>query len=340
MYAKITDMKEVKNRILWVDIAKAFAILSVPISHCLPLDTTLRAMIFSIHMPLFFILSGFTTKLATDWKTVGKRLKKSFLYLLIPTFAVLTVFAFTEALKFGGIHLFPGKMLWTFREFFIMKYPYGLYNASAVWFLVALFWAKLFMDIINVTIKTEKNGLIFFIFGVLGMCMGIFAFRPPFFIDLGLVATMFIEVGILWRKHEKLINKFRIPLLIAAGTFWFSRVMRGDYIEMWTRFYSGYEISIIEAIAGAFLVGNVAMMLEDALKKAGKVQKEAINALVTIGKHTMLLYMIHCLDTSIFNFWQVSGNIFILCAVRLALNLSIFVICYNAYTLYKRRKNA
>ena len=86
-------MKEVKKRILWVDIAKALTILSVPISHTLEIEMTLRTMFFSFHMPLFFILSGFTTKLATDWKTFRARLKKNFLHLIVPAFIVLVIFA-------------------------------------------------------------------------------------------------------------------------------------------------------------------------------------------------------------------------------------------------------
>ncbi len=339
-------MKEVKKRILWVDIAKAFAILSVPISHCLELGTTLRAMIFSIHMPLFFILSGFTTKLATDWKTVLKRLKKSLIYLIIPTIFILLVFAFMEALKSGGLHLLPGKIVWTFREFFFAKYPSGLCNAGAVWFIVALFWAKLIMDVVNVTIKTEKNAIIFFILGALGMCMGVFEFRPPFYIDLAFVATMFIEVGILWRKYEKVIKKYTLPLLAVAGIFWFSRTMRGDYIELWTRFYAGYEISVILAITGSFLVGNVAMMLEESLKKAGKIQKKITNTLVFIGKNTMVLYLIHSLDTSVFTFWDVTDNIALKCVIRLAINLAIFAVvcglihlCKTISLTCKTRKN-
>ena len=339
MYDKITDMKEVKKRILWVDIAKAFAILSVPISHCLPLGTTLRALIFSVHMPLFFILSGFTTKLASDWKTVGKRLKKNFLYLILPTLGVISIFAFTEAFKFGGIELFPSKVAWTLREFFIKNYPDGLYNAGAVWFLVALFNAKLIMDVVNTVIKSEKSGIVFFLFGALGIYMGVKGIRLPFFVDLALVASMFIEVGILWRKYEKTVKKYSVPLLLAAGAFWFSRVMRGDFLEFWTRFYAGYEISIFEAVAGSFVIGNIAMMLEESLKKAGKIQKKLMNALIVVGKNTMLLYLIHCLDTSIFNFWNFSVElgVFATCLTRLALNLAIFVVIRNGYLLFKNR---
>lgn len=331
-------MKEVKKRILWVDIAKAFAILSVPISHCLPLGTTLRALIFSVHMPLFFILSGFTTKLASDWKTVGKRLKKNFLYLILPTLGVISIFALTEAFKFGGIELFPSKVAWTLREFFIKNYPDGLYNAGAVWFLVALFNAKFIMDVVNTVIKSEKSGIIFFLFGALGMFMGVNGIRLPFFIDLALVASMFIEIGILWRKYENVIKKYTVPLLLAAGTFWFSRVMCGDFLEFWTRFYAGYEISIIEAVAGSFVIGNIAMMLEESLKKTGKIQKKLIDTLVFIGKNTMILYLVHSLDTSIFNFWQVSDDVVVTIVVRMALNLSIFAVVTGGIYLWKKHK--
>ena len=343
-----TSMKEVKKRILWVDIAKALAILSVPISHTLELDQTLRAMIFSFHMPLFFILSGFTTHLAEDKLTLLKRLKKNFKYLIIPTLVILAIFSFAYSYYNGEILNFFQNFGYWLKSFFIDVYPPdGLYNASAVWFLVALFWAKLLMDIVNITVKTDKNGLIFFVFGVIGICMGVFEHRIPFFVDLGLVATMFMEIGLLWRRHEKIIKKYTTPLLILACVYWFSSVMRGCYLEFWLRFYAGYEASILTAIAGTFIVANLAMLLEDALKKAGRVLKFSINSLVTLGKNTMLFYLIHCLDTIPFFFklWYVRDGtmdkklIAISCVLRLALNLAVFLIIYHGLKFLCSKKS-
>ena len=332
-----------KKRILWVDIAKALTILSVPISHTVPLEWMSRAVIFSFHMPLFFILSGFTTKLATDWATLWNRLKKNFKYLIIPTFAILAIFTLTDTLSKGDITgYFPNLGYWL-HEFFLEKYPNGFYTASAVWFLVALFWAKLVMDLVNVNFKSEKNGIIFFFLGILGVCMGVFEFRPPAFFDLGLVGAFFMYIGMLWRKHEATIKKYTLPLAIVAGIYWFSHVMRGDYLEMWTRFYAGYEVAFLTAIAGTFLICQFAMMLEESVKKAGKIGQKSLNFLVELGKNTMLLYMIHCLDTAFFeNLWDLRDGtdekLWLSIVLRLALNVAIYVIIHNAFLLYKNLK--
>ena len=337
-------MKEAKKRILWVDIAKALTILTVPISHTIPLEWMLRSVIFSFHMPLFFILSGFTTKLATDWGTLIKRLKKNFKYLIIPTFAILAIFTLTDTLSKGPItEFFPNFAFWL-HEFFLEKYPNGFYTASAVWFLVALFWAKLVMDLVNVTFKSEKNGIIFFFLGILGVCMGVFEFRPPAFFDLGLVGVFFMYLGMLWRKHEAIIKKYTLPLAIVAGIYWFQHVMRGDFLEMWTRFYAGYEVSFLTAIAGTFLVCQLAMMLEESIKTTGKIGKKATNFLVELGKNTMLLYMIHCLDTAFFEqIWDLRDGsnemMWLSVAIRLTLNLAVYIAALNLIKLIKLQKS-
>ena len=341
-------MKEVKKRILWVDIAKALAILSVPISHTLNLDMTLRWMIFSFHMPLFFILSGYTTKLAEDKKTLIARTKKNFKYLVIPALIIVLFYFFFTALNVPGDESLPVKIWHIFRETPVGFYPYSTQDAVITWFLFALFEAKFLMDVVNVLFKTEKNGLIFFFFGVLGVALGIFGHHQRFSFDLALVATMFIEVGILWRKYEAIIKKYTLPLLLVACAYWFSHTLRGDYVEFWARYYGGYEGGILTAFAGVFIVSNFAMMLEEAAKKAGKFFKSGLNALVVIGKNTMLLYLIHSLDFIIFrNFWDVrEGNpptgksILISCILRLLLDLSFFMIIYHGLNLIRNRRKA
>ena len=341
-------MKEVKKRILWVDIAKALAILSVPIFHTLNLDMTIRGMISSFHMPLFFILSGYTTKLADSKKTLIARTKKNFKYLIIPALIIVLIYFVIMALDAPGDASLPVKMWNILRETPIGFYPYSIQDATITWFLFSLFEAKLLMDIVNVVFKTEKNGLIFFFFGVLGISLGVFGHHQPFSFDLALVATMFIEVGILWRRHEAIIKKYTLPLLLVACVYWFSHTMRNDYIELWARYYGGYETAVLAALAGVFIVSNFAMMLEEAAKKAGKFLKFGVNSLVALGKNTILLYLIHSLDFVILrDFWDVregapptTKSIIISCTLRLLLDLSFFLIIYHGLNLIKNRKKA
>lgn len=331
-----------KKRILWVDIAKAFAILSVIISHTLNIDMMARTMMFSIHMPLFFILSGFTTKLATTKAEFKKRLSKNLKTCIIPTLVVLIIFAIlgsfiqtaSPVVEPNGFSAIFQNIGATFKDFFIDIYPRGLVNASAVWFLIALFGAKTILDLINITFKSEKNGIIAFILGAIGICMGVFDRRLPCFIDLMFVAAMFMEVGILWRRYEKVIKKYTPILLIVAGFYWFSQTMRGVYLELWIHFYAGYEISILTAIAGSFLVANLAMMLEESLAKASTTLKKGISALVFLGKNTMLLYLVHCLDTSLFFYlWDFRDGVsnkrlYLFVVVRLVVDLGLFFMLY------------
>ena len=330
---------KVKQRILWIDIAKALAILSVPVSHTIEIGSKLRIAIFSVHMPIFFILSGYTTRLATDWTTFFKRLKKNILAMIVPVLVVLAIFAAYEALRFGGLHLWPSKMLYIIRQYFILPQPTdpSLYNLTTVWFVIALFYAKVLMDIINIVIKSEKNYLMNFALGGLGVYLGVSKIHLLPYLDLIFVGMMFIQIGILWREYEGLLKKYTLPLVIVAFFYWLGRALRGDFIELYTRFYAGYEISILESLAGVFMVCNFMMMLEESAKKAKGFQQNIVNGLVFIGQNTLLIYLIHCLDTSVFFFWDITPNVGLKGFIRLSLNLSIFVMLYLATHFFKAK---
>lgn len=69
-----------KQRFDWLDIAKGIAILLVIAGHTVNNPSLTRQVIFSFHMPLFFILAGYTFRV----KPWGELLKTSFTRLLVP----------------------------------------------------------------------------------------------------------------------------------------------------------------------------------------------------------------------------------------------------------------
>ncbi|WP_075580419.1 acyltransferase family protein [Acidaminococcus massiliensis] len=74
------------QRIQWIDIAKGITIFFVIIGHTAPFDILERNMIFSFHMPLFFILSGYHFKIAQNWDEARERFWKNVRHLLLPLF--------------------------------------------------------------------------------------------------------------------------------------------------------------------------------------------------------------------------------------------------------------
>lgn len=63
---------------MWIDIAKGLAILLMIIGHELRPQSHLYVLIFSFHMPLFFILSGYTARPVKSWTYLKKIAAKLF----------------------------------------------------------------------------------------------------------------------------------------------------------------------------------------------------------------------------------------------------------------------
>lgn len=75
------------KRIKWVDIAKGIAIIAMICGH--ECSGFLREIIFSFHMPIFFILSGYTSHERSSLKDIWDTVRKLFKRIIIPV--VLTV---------------------------------------------------------------------------------------------------------------------------------------------------------------------------------------------------------------------------------------------------------
>lgn len=77
-----------KDRLLCVDVAKAFAIFLVVLGHPRPVESYggLETFLCAFHMPLFFMLSGIfiRQKPAYSWGTWKAFFKKNLLTLFLP----------------------------------------------------------------------------------------------------------------------------------------------------------------------------------------------------------------------------------------------------------------
>lgn len=75
-------MSKTEKRITYIDSLKALAMFLVVLGHSgLPEDSTIRALIYSFHIPFFVFLSGFFAKIPNS---LSEFLKKSFYTLVIP----------------------------------------------------------------------------------------------------------------------------------------------------------------------------------------------------------------------------------------------------------------
>ena len=127
-----------------IDIAKAIGILLMILGHCFGISGILRNFIFSFHMPLFFIFSGYFFKMPQNMKEM---VTKNVRHLVLPYFftslvVVLLFFIIQDYVMVCQklIAIVTSNGGWPSE-----KYGPGLPHVGPIWFLLALFWCKFFM---------------------------------------------------------------------------------------------------------------------------------------------------------------------------------------------------
>ena len=69
-------MEQMKTRIQYFDIAKGIGIILMIIGHCGIKNQYIKHFIYSFHMPLFFLISGYFFKYREDKECLKKNFKK------------------------------------------------------------------------------------------------------------------------------------------------------------------------------------------------------------------------------------------------------------------------
>ena len=111
---------------------------------------------------------------------------------------------------------------------------------------------------------------------------------------------------------------------------------RGIFIEMATRSYPYGALCILEAVCGTFAICCIC----DALCTSEKIKKPFL----WLGKHTLLLLCIHCLDSFWIQLWQLPGSgSFQASILRTIIDLGILaitVLLRNLFTKSMKKQSA
>lgn len=214
-----------KKRIAYIDLAKGIAMLMVVYTHITDnyycnfyANTRLYIMTESMFMPIFFIMSGlfFSTRLPfKQWiKHKGRRLVVPYLCFYILSYLASLVF-----IGFGHVH---AQNSFRYTDIFQVFYR-DVFSNSAIWFLLALFWASAILYIIIRCVSNRWARLaIVVIFGGIGIALGHFRINIPLYIDSAFTALPFVFIGYICKEHnlisrvEAMQKKQRIILMIAV----------------------------------------------------------------------------------------------------------------------------
>jgi len=281
-----------KQRDITFDIMKGISILLMMIGHSAWLPEWLHRGIYSFHMPLFFIVAGyFSYARAEGSDSFFYVASKYFKKLVIPYIVVSCTNIVLGIIQCGYHHSFEqiphviigySFCLDTYFEGTIFdSYP------APIWFLLALFWAKLTFW----SISKWQRFLLPISFLISFSAVLIHSHIPmPWGIAEGLQGVVFLTLGYYWKNRQNYLeNKFFQSIQIGLIVLWIIMLPWGR-IDMVFLKYFFFPLDLLAATGGTMVIYYVSRVI---LHVSGLSK-----ALAWCGKNSLYILCVHTIDMS------------------------------------------
>lgn len=295
------------NRIRYWDIAKGITIILVILGHTANLPPDWRPLIFSFHMPMFFVSNAFFIK-KYDIKHALMRGSQT---LLRPYAITCIISAFIAAYYNSDIATNIFILRDRLYDMFVgMSYTRGILenfkSVWLVWFVICLFLARMvYILVMQITQRLPPLLSLALCIGIslLGLHLGNAIGFLPWSADVSLFAILFMWVGdhskyLLNRiTHSKQLVTIAIIFTVISIPLWIYMVNgKGYWIEMSVRQYSGKYLCVISALLGITIIVMLSILCDRLLNRLSTI-------LAWLGKESLIILIIHCLELRFFD-WQ------------------------------------
>lgn len=269
-------MLQPQKRIETFDILKGMAIILVIIGHAHGLSVPIKSsayymlneVIYSFHMPLFFLISGYFFK-QMDLKNC---LKKNFSRLVIPyIFTCLVIIIIAAGISFfQNANVVASIYDWSIASLFGSGSwsGSGLFadtkSIGALWFLLSLFWGLLFFTIIF----NYKDKLPLIISSIILLLVGIITakfIRLPLSIQSGMVSVIFIYIGYYAKTYGLLNRKYNPFVLFTMLIIWIVDIKWGS-MDMPGAYLKTVFLEVLGSVCGAYFMYKIANVISTKTK--------------------------------------------------------------------------
>lgn len=294
------------KRDITFDIMKGIAIIAVLIGHTDGLNIWEKNFIYSFHMPLFFILSGYFFKDKNE--TVSNIAKKDFKRLIVPylfTCLFLLMYTVLYSWKKHNIQLLYDELLAT-------VWATGYYHNSLlmgdvryigpIWFLASLFWCKLVYVPLYRNVRKTLLLPISLIISIGAILLDYYVVNLPFGILPGLSVMLFFSCGFAIKENMiskwfKWFSVFCWPIAIWYGTE-ISVFPHNPWICVCR--YACWPLDVVGAIGGVYVIFFLSQQIALHISFLSR-------AFAWCGRYSLLILCIHVLElnTAVFTiFYQ------------------------------------
>lgn len=282
------------ERIGYVDIAKAIGIISVIIGHMWWYQPEMNLM-YSFHMPLFFLIGGFFIKRRKSFKEIVHQKAVRLLSPYIFTCAAImlvTVLMDLFFAKAGNI----GSDLWgwflasLYGSGSLTSPVFNIHPIGPIWFLLAMFQALVIYNFVFGTRWAWPVCIALFAIGYAGAQWA----WIPFSIWGAFTSLLFIHIG-----HETkniIVSHIKLPYAVVALGIWAVCFMYTGLnfeidvpMSMARCYYSNVPLNILGGFAGTFVILYASKWIEKCGKIGSWFETYGRNSLVVLCFHTLEL---------------------------------------------------
>ena len=281
---------ENNKRIVWIDLAKAMAIIMVIMGHAIGEYALnfkkLEIIIYSIHIPLFFILSGYTFKVKSDTKRwIINRIKKIMVPYLLFCFCI-TVCHIMETFILNQDNGFWMKLFsksGSINTIFLT--PKSAF--SNLWFLPCLVFAEIILySILKYVKQSWIRNIVCLLPGLIILLLKINVVLP-FSLCTVIVSVMYLYIGCEIKKFIDIKEKNNNVLVISTILYIIAitydiRVLKCNLEQTMFNLNITYPILfLITSISGSLMVMEICKKLKN------------YKILNKIGMNTLYIYGFH-----------------------------------------------
>ena len=282
-----------KPRLTYIDIAKGFAMLCIITGHFG--IVTANRFVYTFHVPLFFLISGYFLSTRLDLKAF---VKKKVRQLIVPYYVTgLTIIAFAgiintilgadlQSVTADAGSIF-GALLWGAGT--PHTDPMVIRQIGLLWFLWALFFSLI---IVRVALSFKYPSLIVAGVALIGIASARFVWLP-LSIQPGMLASLFVYLG-YWAKQKDILSRTPSPSLVIGLTLlWAFCIAKQITIGVVSCDLGGSlirsAICLVDSIGASYLIILLCKSVEKHLRPLARF-------LNMVGQATLVVMCFHAIS--------------------------------------------
>lgn len=255
---KAPETPDLKKRLEYVDIAKFIGIVCMVYGHS-GLPEVLQQYIHIFHMPLFFILSGYTFDLFKHLKDPLRFFISRVKMILLPYMVFsLLIYLMRFCLSLKGIGSCIGFS--DFLKILFNTCATDSFGGTVQWYLVCIFFTELISFTVMLLISRLSRrenissmtiSVVMVIFAIIGYAWyPITQIRLPMVIDAAFTGIVFYYIGFLFRRYN-VISKMQKYKICLFNSFCIASVigLLTTYISMRELIFGNPIIFYFDAVA-------------------------------------------------------------------------------------------